>query len=558
MKGAAFALLAVFCVGGLGCSSGGIRADFQLKLASSKADCGDEDSGSLEDDIVVRICPANGGECLLLGEGSELLRRPVVEFENAPIDIAATDTPMRVEVQACKGADVIAYGAVPPTVLGDGVDLVLRRSNTVSCGPAATERAFGSAVTLGNGQVLVFGGVGPTSQGGFGALVEAVEVYDPVSDRIERLGGGFRGVFGPAVLIDDEGPTYRIRVFGGLINQSETGEPDENGSAGSTFRLDGSPTALQKFLGLPIQPTEEAAYAPVRDLIYNARDNTVSVEVVSADRGIALGQASIRVATFGVEEGIATSSGLRGPTLDAGEPFTTMVARLGNSVTDFEDGSTIIWGGPILDPGGDVNASAGELVDATGATRFLSAPAVANPDEPAEVPTGFHEATTLHPGEVLIAGGIRSICEGSCDLAKFSLIYGARALRGISVDGRLLSVGGTQPAPAIFQGSAQVPAGWLLTGGTGATTDENNGDKVLNLEPRDQVHLVSRINDTYSAERFASSLFKARFGHAMTPAGEGAAAVFGGVGRGEVPVALGSIEWVVTEPAINLCELSAP
>ncbi len=526
----------------LGCESGGTRVDFQVRLAPSDSACTPEDSGSLPGEVLVRICPVSGVDCLMLSEDSELLRTPIDLFESEPIDIPDTSERMRVDVQVCQGENVIAFASADNTNLRAGVDLVLHRTQSTSCGSTTLPRAFGNAVALPNGEVLMFGGVElnlPGTQGEVGDMIETVEVYDPAADESHRIEGAFSGAFGSALLVSTEGNVHRVRVFGGL--QADAGS--------AAFQLNRSTAARAGFFGLPVQPTDATRYASVRDLVYDSVARSVRVEPLAGVDGTGFNTGTDELATFGVSStGQPVGGGARIASGGMLELFDTQVDRLGNSATDVGDGSVMLWGGPILEPMGNVQANAGEILNAlTLTTSLVAAP-------PEEIPTAFHEAASLAPGQVLLAGGLQSICVGDCQL-KVSQIYAVVPLRVMTIDGLRIAVEGAGVTPAIFQASATTSDAWLLTGGTGAI-DGQEGQQFA-FEPTDQVTVVTEQFGTYNA-RPLTPLRHARFGHSMVAIANGSGVVFGGVEVVEGGFsATGVVEWVVAGPAENLCALSA-
>lgn len=529
------------------CSSEGGRADLRVRLAASDSVCTVEDSGALEGEVVLRICGVESGTCVALDEELEYLRTGVDTFESAPIDIPASNELMQVDIQVCQGESVIAFGSADGIRLGAGVDVVLHRTQSTSCGNTLIPRAFGQALALPNGEVLIFGGVQVDlsgTQGEAGDMVEAIEVYDPASDEARVIEGGFTGALVNARLVSSEGNRHRIRVFGGL--------DAEPGSA--ALQISRTTAARASFFGSPVQPTNETRYVAMQDLIYDADAGRVTSELVSGvdatGFNAVMDEASAdHVVVFGVgSTGLPVGGGARVTSDSSLQTFETQTPRVGHTLTDTGDGSALVWGGPMLEALGDVQAGASEVLDLQ---TLISTP-LAAPVE--EVPTAFHEAASLVPGQVVLAGGLQSICVGDCQL-KVSQIYAAMPLRVMTVDGLRLPVGGTPIEPAVFQASVVTADSWVVTGGTGAS--EGQEGKQFSFDPNAQVSVITESAGEY-ASRPLAPLRTPRFGHAIVALQNGSTVVFGGVtASGGGLSASGSVEWVVTSPTENLCALSA-
>lgn len=372
--------------------------------------------------------------------------------------------PLRFEVIACAGDEAIARGVVDGARVGeDDLRVRLYRHDAVSCAGPRVEgtlpfpRGFHAMTRLGNGDILVYGGVTGTEASAPGdgpagietwrglALEQRVEVYRPSQERFlpvtvtEESGepGGFRRVLFTSALLDApaNGP-QRIRVYGGLTAAV--------GNAVLRFDHNQNRSAL----GAPILPHPAAEVASTVDLIYDPGARSLRIEAVApgasvipkhaasalAPPGEGLGVLALGLASDGETTLFAAASdpllsasqlrwnaGMFGPANlplpqatyvtigsdgeTSGDGMMMLAGRFGHTATAIDvvaPGATLVWGGNVYamdDAARD--ALTGELVLPGGGTTAIEAGAVTGLPRS----TAFHTATALSDSEVLRAGG---------------------------------------------------------------------------------------------------------------------------------------------------------
>ena len=530
---------------------------------------------------------------------------------NVAFDAALGGVPLRVEVIACADDDALARGVADGVRLGeDDLSVRLYRYDAVSCAGPRVEgadaalplpRGFHALTRLGNGDILVYGGVTGTEvstpeSGAAGVLrwpglplEERVEVYRPSDERFFPVSGDtFRRVLFTSTLVDgpSNGP-QRIRVYGGLTAPVGT----------AVLRFDH--TQGRSALSAPMLPHPSAEVAGAVDLVYDPASRSLRVEEVRAGTvaipkaaasalaapgegpgALALGLAStgemppkIEFAAAGAP--ILSSAQLNWNTPMRGEPnlplpdasYVTLGAdgaaiaggdllsgRFGHTATTVDGvspGATLVWGGNVYDADpSNRDARTGEIILAGSGTSPIEAGGVTG--LPAS--TAFHTATALSGSDVLLAGGavVGCVTMAACPAPPLTTLRPDPALAVLHWEGRFVQapvIGSAEPT--LFHAATAVHAepgtpgaealGAFITGGAGAL-----------LAPSSQVVQVSRGGTGYVATQpFADArLGEARFGHAAVQVSERRLLVTGGlvVGGGNVR-AIGSAEVVAWDPA---------
>ena len=424
-------------------------------------------------------------------------------------------------------------------------------------------RALHAAVTVGNGHVLLLGGVtgtrinpaGANRTGLIGALLQPIaEVYDPVAQRFRRLrmvGGatGFaRALFGAVYLGQDPDGRHRVRAIGGL----ELPE-DKAGAAVLAFDNSGILTPL----GAPFVPSQDADAATVVDLLYDASAETLEIVPPMPDplgvRGAAVTlSAPSATDTRMMLIGLTGTGAGQVPSSNYYElPRTGMYAsrallhqRLGATIDPLAplDGF-LVWGGNVDNMTPRVLSNAGEILRGErGATAIASDVALL------PRPTAFHTSTRLGDDGALIVGGL-SIADGGNLLASppADPIF---ALRATGPDAVVLEdVLDGDYRPTILHTATDVP-GWgvVVIGGAEVAADR--------LSPVGTVGRVRRgSSGALEFDGDLQDLARPRFGHVATLLPGDRLLVTGGLERvtrtgeeGLAALSLAEVIYLATEP----------
>lgn len=323
------------------------------------------------------------------------------------------------------------------------VTVLVTPRDRFACSPGliVQGRAFHTATTLPNGEIMLIGGVVPAPGdpgrldvdlakadprggilGGFYAT-SSVEVYDPRR-------GSFREITVPALLprafhaaflLDNEGAGgYRIVLVGGL---TVAGDP------AATPVLDGIRDRPGQIMR--IEPSGDATPAPTEILTYDPLGGVASrVQLSTGAFQPRIFPAVTRAPSRGddpaatpqvppiVAGGYKTFGGEAAPTFERADLVTgysetmdtwrvTPDVRVGASITRLDGDRALVWGGTLAPtmPGAEA-AEAGNLLSGLAGDTPSSAlvpfdPAA--PDPPS--PRAFHTATPIGGGRVLVVGG---------------------------------------------------------------------------------------------------------------------------------------------------------
>ena len=424
-------------------------------------------------------------------------------------------------------------------------------------------RALHAAVTVGNGDVLLLGGVtgtridpaGANRAGRVGALLQPIpEVYDPVSQRFRRLtmvGGatGFaRALFGAVYLGQDGDGRHRVRAIGGL-------ELPEGNAGAAVLAFDNS--GILTPLGAPFVPTEGAAAAAVVDLLYDAQAGTLEIVSPTPDP-LGVRGAAVTVSAQAADDTRMMLIGLTGtgagqfpssnyyelPRTGAYSSHALLHQRLGATIDPVAalDGF-LVWGGNVDNMTPRVLSNAGEILRGEGGATAIASDVALLPR-----PTAFHSSTPLGDDGVLIVGGV-SIADGGNLLASPAAdpIF---ALRASGTDTVVLedALDGDY-RPTILHTATAVP-GWgvVVIGGAEVAADR--------LTPVARVGRVRRGSaGTLEFDGELQDLARPRFGHVATLLPGNRLLVTGGLERitrageeGLAALSLAEVIYLATEP----------
>jgi hypothetical protein len=522
--------------------------------------------------------------------------------------------PLRVEVIACAGDAALARGVANGARLGED-DLLLRlyRYDAVSCaGPRAEgaddtlplPRGFHALTRLGNGDILVYGGVTgsevstpePGATGVLGwpgvGLEGRVEVYRPSEERFLSVSGDpFHRVLFSSTLVD--GPSngaQRIRVYGGLTAAAGT----------AVLRFDH--TQGRSALSAPVLPHPSAEVAGAVDLVYDPASRSLRVEDVRAGmfaipKTAASALAPPRAGSTGAQAlGLASTGGMPAkiefaaagaPILSSaqlnwntpmrGEPNLPLAdgsyitlgtdgaaigggmmlsGRFGHTATGVDavsPGATLVWGGNVYDANPATRDSrTGEIILAGSGTSAVGGGGVTG----LPPSTAFHTATALADSTVLLAGGaiVGCVTMLECPAPPLTTLRADPPLAILRYTGGTPSfvqdpITGTAE-PTIFHAAAAAhddpdapgaePLAAFVTGGAGAL-----------LVPSSQlVQVVRGPTGWVATQPFPDArLGQARFGHAAVQLSERRLLVTGGlVVGGGVVEAIGTAEVIAWDP----------
>lgn len=396
-------------------------------------------------------------------------------------------------------------------------------------------RAFHAAVTVGNGHVLLLGGVTGTridpagatrtGEGRVNALLQSIpEVYDPVEHRFRRLTmvGGARGfarvLFDAVYLGQDSSGRYRVRAIGGY-------ELPEAHAGAAVLGFDS--TGVLAPHGAPFAPTPEAEAAPVVDLLYDAEAGTLEIVRPDPDplgvRGAAVsisepneeGARAMLIGMTGTGAGQEPSSNYYViPASDEAYASRSLHhQRLGATPVPLPalGGGFLVWGGNVSREMPRVLSHAGEILGGENEGTILAADELSLPR-----PTAFHTATRLGSDGVLIIGGV-SIEEIEDD--------GSRVLTGVPEDPifalRVAEDGTVRRedvldgdyTPTLFHTATDFP-GWGVVVVGGAEIVPGRLDRLMPVRTVGRVARNEAGVLEYDGE--LQDLARPRFGHAAT------------------------------------------
>lgn len=416
-------------------------------------------------------------------------------------------------------------------------------------------RALHAAVTVGNGDVLLLGGVtgtdidpaGAGRDGRVGALLQSVqEVYDPRAHRFRRLtmdGGGFARVLFDVLYLGEDGPNrYRVRAIGGFEL------PDE--SAGAAV-LEFDKGGVLSTFGAPFVPTDVARAAAVVDLVYDAEKLTLEVLPPDEDpfesRGAQIRISEplangTRVMLMGLAKagmGWVPSTSYFALTSDSVDRHPLLHKRLGATIVPVLGDRFLVWGGNVDPMAPRVMEDAGEIIVPGGAgTALAAAPGVL------PRPTAFHTATSLEDGLILITGGVSIADTGNLlELPAEDPIFGLQVMADGSVV--LRDVDDAGYGPTMLHTATMVP-GWgvVITGGAAVAAGMDR------LTP---VASVGRVpSNPLAYDGALPDLAKPRFGHRATLLAGNRLLVTGGFTRNDAErldaVGLAELIYLAQEP----------
>lgn len=281
-------------------------------------------------------------------------------------------------------------------------------------------RAFHSATLLPNGQILIVGGLTPTPDAGdeaFGTapvyVTAEAELYDPSTGAFVQVTEDDTPeprAFHQAALVGktDDGK-YQVLLVGGATTDATQAAFGINTGAAPGARIVPFDTSGAFPSPLPVK----AADAEL--LVYNPVDHSATRTVMAGfTPGVFQGAASF-------VDGIAVAGGIDWMTMPLAATIPTITrvevsrvleaprfvaqptARMGATMTAFDDDSALVWGGQITptDPAGDYITG----LSATGTLMDTSVTLATAP------PTQFHTATLLPPSTastdrtIIVTGG---------------------------------------------------------------------------------------------------------------------------------------------------------
>lgn len=548
----------------LACDGGGrfSRLRFEIAMPSDMG-CTDDTLPSIADQMpctTVRIYREDGGTMVpvpLLRPGDDHAMDPgavELRFEDRVIELDAQLASgerhdLFVAVYAGRPLMPIYAARVPNVELPrDEVRVRLYPLRTWSCPGRAEElpvspRAFHQAVRVGNGDVLLLGGItgdeiGPASAAspprGVGGLLEPnVDVYDPDDHRFRRLGSvvdengatGFRRVLFGAIYLGpaDGEERYRIRVVGGFGV-----EPGDEGAVVLNFDNGGFFAPL----GAPFTPTADAVIRNGADYVYDARARSLTWEAQFEPSTVPRG-AAIAVSDPLADETHAVLIGLSvgafpasqyytfAPNGSASRDIALLHRRLGATIDPLPSmGSFLVWGGGLTDAATPmVAAFAGEILGPTAAISPIS-----SMDGTLPPPVAFHTSTRVADDTVIIAGGIAIESAGNLLVAPPAApIFGLRVAAGPLVS-RIDVDAGTY-RPTLLHTATFVPGEGVILAGGAAT---EGGSRLIPIRNVGIVRPAAAGGFAYD-DSF-DDLSEPRFGHAATMLEGDRVLITGGLG----------------------------
>lgn len=416
---------------------------------------------------------------------------------------------------------------------------------TWSCPGRAEEnpvspRAFHQAIQVGNGDVLLLGGItsdgeiGPASaatppRGRGGLLQPVVDVYDPAESRFHRVSvtdeEGFEGfgrvLFGAMYLGEAGDQRYRIRVIGGFGL-----DPSNDGTAVLNFDNSGFFAPL----GAPFTPTSNAIIRNGADYIYDARERTLTWEAqfepstVPRGGGIVLSDPvadGTRAVLIGLSVGAFPAGQyytFNGDTASRDIPL--LHPRLGASIDAIPDMNVfLVWGGDLSDTMPMVLPMAGEILAQTGAVTVISSMGGALPR-----PVAFHTSTRVSADTVIIAGGIAIEDAGNLLVTQPDPpIFGLRVAPGPLVS--QVAVDATGYRAGILHTATFIPGHGVLIAG-GAVNDA--GNRLVSVNSVGMLRPVA--GGSFRFDDSVDDLTEPRFGHAATVLDGERVLITGGLG----------------------------
>jgi hypothetical protein len=421
-------------------------------------------------------------------------------------------------------------------------------------------RAFHQAVRVGNGDVLLLGGItgdeiGPASAAvpprGLGGLPQrTVEVYDADEHRFLRVAAtdqegqpGFGRVLFSAYYVGpaDGEQRYRVRVIGGFELPADRATPLLDFDNGGSFVP----------VGAPFTPSDDASVGQSVDLIYDARERTLTFEAEFDPTGVPRGGAvmlsnELDDGTRAVLIGLALTAD--GPlpasqyyTFDAEGTATGALdlahPRLGASVTPIEGlGGFLVWGGNVSPDAPMVNEMAGEILAQDGSISAIPAGAGL------PGPVAFHSALRVGSETVVMVGGL--VIEASGFLLATQPADPIFALRADMTTGvAFQDVPDGDYTSTILHTVTRVPGVGLVVVG-GATVEL--GDRLTAVR---NAGVITGTAATLAYDGSLDDLSEPRFGHTTTLLSGGRLLVVGGLGPGDNGLeALGLAEVLYLEP----------
>jgi hypothetical protein len=421
----------------------------------------------------------------------------------------------------------------------DALQVVLARAGRSSCtaAPMGAARAFHSATTLPNGQILLFGGVARIASGGADQLwlTPSAEVYDPRTGAFHAIAGDLPAprAMHTALLLDgpSDGP-YDVLLAGGIAAKS--------GSTDPVLRVGGATDALPlvpatgavaaSSVVLRVYPWADPPQAQQLGASPELRTRMLHAATVASGKTLLLGGAS----DFNPSDGKWTAARdvellpVAGTTWHSG-PFPLQRPRLGAVAGELSSTAVLLFGGNLLSETAKVATEAAEII------KLDDPPSSAL----ADIETGSTERvasvahatlTRVAQGELLLAGGFgvegnRAVTpRQQRPVLRMTLV--ADKLRVTEVTGAF--------TPAGYLAAAPFTGGVLLCGGKPASCSSGA------ICGSDKVYRFTAADGSLVTE---GQLIAPRMGHALTTLDESTLLVSGGLDQdGTGVVSLSSAE----------------